>query len=48
MRIKLNKRRFVRLHNAPLIESRFPIGKQLGEPIFTGLSCGLYFAPCFD
>ena len=27
------------LHNAPLIEARFPIVKKLGEPIFTGLSC---------
>ena len=28
------------LHNAPLIEARFPIVKQLGELIFRGLSCG--------
>ena len=28
------------LHNAPLIEARFPIVKKLGEPIFTALSCG--------
>jgi len=28
------------LHNAPLKEARYPIGKKLGKPIFTGLSCG--------
>jgi len=34
MRFKSNMLRFV--HNA--IEAFFPIGKKLGEPIFTGLS----------